>query len=153
MSSTTIRHQEEYNHIFHTWLDSNNDVQLLLRGENNTNLRGLRKVMRRPRLEQTTFKDEGGNTKTLSEDLVDELQAIDSFWNFCQNWFGPPSLVGAVDITTTTREDFLSFLGHHGDLINNPIQLDPDLMLKVYKMKTGSSNNNNNNNNNNNRTS
>ena len=112
MSSATERNRVEYEHIIQNWLDANNDVQLLLRGENKTNLRGLRKVMRRPRLEQTTFVNEDGETKTLSEDQVDELQAIDSFWNHCQNWLGPPSLVGAVDITTSTREDFLSFLGH-----------------------------------------
>jgi len=121
MSAATERNRVEYEHIIQRWLDANNDVQLLLRGENKTNLRGLRKVMRRPRLEQTTFVNEDGETKTLSEDQVDELQAIDSFWNHCQNWLGPPSLVGAVDITTSTREDFLSFLGHHGDLVNNLI--------------------------------
>ena len=60
--------------------------------------------MRRPRLEQTTFQDENGDTKTLNEDQVDELQAIDSFWNYCQNWFGPPALVGSVDITTTHQK-------------------------------------------------
>ena len=147
MSATTERNRVEYEHIIRTWLDGNNDVLLLLRGENKTNLRGLRKVMRRPRLEQTTFVNEDGETKTLSEYQVDELQAIDSFWNHCQNWLGPPSIVGAVDITTTTREEFLSFLGHHGDLVNNPVQLDPDLMIRSYEMRTRNPVNNSNNNN------
>ena len=70
-------------------------------------------VMRRPRLQETTFVNDDGESKTLSDDQVDELKAIDSFWNCSQNWHGPPAVAGHVDITTTTREDFLTFLGHH----------------------------------------
>ena len=69
MASTTIRQQEEYQHIIWVWLGSDNDVQLLLRGENKTNLCGLRSVMRRPRLQQTTFVGDNGESKTLSDDI------------------------------------------------------------------------------------
>ena len=62
MSSATERNRVEYEHIIQSWLGANNDVLLLLRGENKTNLRGLRKIMRRPRLEQTTFVNEDGET-------------------------------------------------------------------------------------------
>ena len=147
MSSTTIRQQEEYQHLTQVWLDANNDVLLLLRGENKTNLGGLRSVMRRPRLQQTTtFVNADGESKNLSDVQIDELRAIDSFWNYLQNWHGPPALAGNVDITTATREDFLTFLGRHDDLENNPILEDNDLMIRSYALRTQSQSNNNNNN-------
>jgi len=149
MSSTTVRQQEEYQHLTQVvWLDANNDVLLLLRGENKTNLRGMRSVMRRPRLQQTTFVNADGESKNLSDVQIDELRAIDSFWNYLQNWHGPPAIAGNVDITTATREDFLTFIGRHGDLENNPdpVLEDNDLMIRSYALRTQSQSNNSNNN-------
>ena len=146
MSSTTVRQNEEYLHLTQVWLDANSDVLLLLRGENKTNLRGLRSVMRRPRLQQTTFVNADGENKTLSQDQIDELRAIDSFWNHLQNWHGPPSIAGEVDITAISREDFLSFLGRHDDLENNPVLEDNDLMIRSYALRTQSQSDNSNNN-------
>jgi len=103
--------------------------------------------VRRPGLElgDITFANEGGEDSTLSDDQVEELKAIDSFWNYNQNWYGPPAVAGHVDITTTTREDFLTFIGHHSDLENNPVLPNNDLMIRSYEMRTRTQGNNNNN--------
>ena len=66
MASSTVRQQVKYQHIVQVWLGSDNDISLLLRGENKTNLRDLRSVMRRPRLMDTTFTNEDGEEQNLS---------------------------------------------------------------------------------------
>jgi len=124
-----------------------NDIVHLLRGENRTNLRLLRTLVRHPGLELRgmTFINEDEDEGTLSEKHVEELLAIESFQNYMQNWYGPPAVAGTFDITTTTREDFITFMGQHSDLENNPVLPDDDLMIRSYEMRTRAQDNNKNN--------
>ena len=89
-----------------------NDIDRLLRGENITNLRKLQVFVRKPGLElgALTFVGEDGSNSTLSEEHVGELIAMRSYLNYLQNWYGPPAVVGTVNIFHTTREDFLFFI-------------------------------------------
>ena len=115
MSSATERNRVEYEHIIQNWLDANNDVQLLLRGENKTKLRSLKTFVRRPGLQlgSIAFVNDEGDGSTLSDDQVYELKAVTSFLNHNQNWYGPTAVAGHFDITTTTRDDFLLFIAEH----------------------------------------
>ena len=127
----TTRHQFEYQHIRYVLLadTESSDIDHLLHGEGMTNLRRLKVFVRRPGLELggITFANEDGNDSTLSEEHVGELKAVESFLNYLQNWYGPPTVAGLVDITTTTRDDFLSFIDQHSDqhtnLEDNPVHL------------------------------
>ena len=143
----TERNRLVFEHITRVWLadPDSNDIDHLLRGENRTNLRLLKPLVRRPGLElrATTFINEDGDESTLSEDHIEELKAVESFETYLQNWFGPPGLVGTVDITTASREDFLSFINQHQDLENNPVQEDNDLMIRAHTLRTGHQGNNN----------
>ena len=156
---STERNRVYYDHIVFTWLNSNpdsNDIDCLLRGESQTNLRSLKSLVRRPRLElgSITFVNDQGVNSTLSDDQARELKGVISFLNHNQNWYGPTITAGHFDITTTTRDDFLSFIEDHDDLENNPVLPDNDIMIKAYemRMRVHDNNNNNNSNSNNNRT-
>ena len=137
----------KYQHIRYTMLvdPESNDIEHLLRGENITNLRQLKTLVRRPGLVlgDKTFTDENGEETTLSEEHVQELKAIDSFQNYCQNWYGPQRLVGKFDITTTTRDEFTAFIDQHPDLEDNPLQPDNELMIRAHALRTGPQDNNN----------
>jgi len=148
----TTRHQLEYQHIRYVLLadPDSTDIEHFLRGENRTSLRLLKNLIRRPGLElqNITFVNEEGDQSNLTELQVEELKAIESFKINCQNWYGPPDLAGYFDITTTTREDFLSFISKHPNLEDNPVLEDNDLMIRSYDLRIQSRSNNNNNNNN-----
>ena len=147
MSSRNQSDNLKYQHIRYTLLvdPESNDIDHLLRGENITNLRQLKTLVRRPGLVlgNKTFTDEDGEETTLSEEYVQELKAIDSFQNYCQNWYGPERLVGLFDITTTTRDDFTAFIDQHPDLEANPLQPDNELMIRAHALRTGTQDNNN----------
>jgi len=104
--------------------------------------------MQRPGLElgSITFVNGVGDNSTLSEEHVEELVAVKSYLNYLQNWYGPPSVAGSVNIANTTREDFLFFIDQHSDqnLEDNPILPDDDLMLRAHALRTGTNINNNN---------
>ena len=111
------------------------------------NLRKLQVFVRKPglELEALTFVDEGGNrNSTLSEEHVGELIAIRSYLNYLQNWYGPPGVVGTVDISHTTREEFLFFIDQHADqdLENDPVRPDNDLMVQAQQLRAGMDRNN-----------
>jgi len=151
------RNRVYYDHITRVWLNpdpESNDIECLLRSETKTNLRLLNTFVRTPGLQlgNMTFVDEDGDETTLSDEQVYELKASMSFHNYNQNWYGPPTSAGHYDISTTTRDDFLSFVADHDDLDNNPIEEDIDLRIRSYEMRMRIQGNNNNNNNNNNRT-
>ena len=147
MSSRNQSDSQIYQHIRYTMLvdPESNDIEHLLRGENITNLRQLKTLVRRPGLVlgNKTFTDENGEEATLSEEYVQELKAIDSFQNYCQNWYGPQRLVGQFDITTTTRDEFTAFIDQHPDLEANPLQPDNELMIRAHALRTGHQGNNN----------
>ena len=147
MSSGNQSDSQRYQHIRYTMLvdPESNDIEHLLRGENITNLRQLKTLVRRPGLVlgNKTFTDEDGEETTLSEEYVQELKAIDSFQNYCQNWYGPQRLVGKFDITTTTRDEFTAFIDQHPDLEDNPLQPDNELMIRAHALRTGPPDNNN----------
>ena len=127
---------QKFEHIKQVLLadPESNDIDRLLRGETITNLRKLQVFVRKPGLElgALTFVDEGGNNSTLSEEHIGELIAIRSYLNYLQNWYGPPAVVGTVNISHTTREDFLFFIDQHADqdLENDPVRPDDDLMAQ-----------------------
>jgi len=113
----------------------------------------LKTFVKKPGLElgNITFANVQGVDSTLSDDQVRELKAIVSFLDHNQNWYGPTASAGYFDITTTTRDDFLSFIADHDDLENNPILPNDDTRIKAYEMRMRIHDNNNNNNNNNTR--
>ena len=140
---------QKYEHIKQVLLadPESNDIDRLLRGENITNLRKLQVFVRKPglELEALTFVDEGGNrNSTLSEEHVGELIAVRSYLNYLQNWYGPPGVVGTVDISHTTREEFLFFIDQHADqdLENDPVRPDNDLMVQAQQLRAGMDRNN-----------
>ena len=148
MSSRNQSDSQIYQHIRYTMLvdPESNDIEHLLRGENITNLRQLKTLVRRPGLVlgNKTFTDEDGEETTLSEEHVQELKAIDSFQNYCQNWYGPQRLVGQFDITTTTRDEFTAFIDQHPGLEDKyPLQPDNELMIRAHALRTGPQGNNN----------
>ena len=150
--AATERNRVYYDHIVEEWLNpspDSHDILCLLRGENKTNLRLLKTFVRKPGLElgNITFANDQGVDSTLSDDQVRELKAIISFLNHNQNWYGPTATAGYFDITTTTRDDFLSFIADHDDLENNPILPDDDTRIKAYEMRMRVHDNINNNNN------
>jgi len=84
MAESTRRNQVYYDHIVFAWLNSNpdsNDIDCLLCGESQTNLRSLKTLVRRPGLElgNITFVNDQGVNSTLSDDQVRELKAVVSF--------------------------------------------------------------------------
>ena len=148
MSLRNQSDNQKYQHIRYTMLvdPESNDIEHLLRGENITNLRQLKTLVRRPGLVlgNKTFTDEDGEETTLSEEYVQELKAIDSFQNYCQNWYGPQRLVGQFDITTTTRDEFTAFIDQHPGLEDKyPLQPDNELMIRAHALRTGPQGNNN----------
>jgi len=141
---------QKFEHIKRVLLadPESNDIDRLLRGETVTNLRKLHVFVRKPGLElgALTFVNEGGTNSTLSEEHVDELIAMRSYLTYLQNWYGPPGVVGAVNISHTTREDFMFFIHQHADqdLENDPVRPDNDLMLRAQQLRAETNNNNNN---------
>ena len=148
MAST--RHQLEYQQFRFVLLADTEDttVEYFLRNENKTNIRTLRNLIRKPGLElqNKTFPNEDGDQVKLSKIQVEELKALESYETNCQNWYGPPEIAGYFDITTTTRDDFLSFIAKHPDIENNPVLPDIDTQIKAYELRMRIQDNNNNNN-------
>jgi len=103
-----------YLHITNVLLGGNNNTQINIAiRESAPTLPVLLEYIRTPGLIiglRWKDKEDGNKEKMLTEEQYEDLLALYSFLNDCQNWYGPID-DGLFDILKTTREQFEYFIG------------------------------------------
>jgi len=112
-----------YLHITNVLLAGNNNTQISIAiKESAPTLPVLLEYIRTPGLIiglRWKDKEDGNTEKMLTEEQYEDLLALYSFLNDCQNWYGPID-DGLFDILKTTREQFEYFIGMYFKACTHP---------------------------------
>ena len=123
-------------------------LALLLRAEGVTNNRRLWQYITKPGFEKRKYAVKNKeyrpardgtevNPFEVPKDKWDELYALPSYINYCQNWHGPIHEVGVFNKTTKTRQDFDNFIAMNSrrDFKTDPIEEDLQFMIDAKALR------------------
>ena len=133
----TKHNKQVFQHTLNVLLDGNNNTQICIAiKESAPTLPMLLEYIRTPGLIiglRWKDKDDGNKEKMLTKEQYEDLLALYSFLNDCQNWYGPID-DGLFDILGTTREQFEHFIATKFRAYK-PILYNQDEALKSQRLK------------------